>query len=124
MTDQGDRRHRGTQNGPWQTELVEGDPLPVAGRELVPLVRVTRFVQRRASLSGNGIAGEGYGLVHMRPVAILDRGENGQRVQERRQIRNETARVIGLLTLTALLVPPLAVLLIHLLRRQDDGRQR
>jgi hypothetical protein len=121
MTDREHRRRTGAQRGPWQTELVEGDPLPVEGRELVPLVRVTTRVRRRASLHSDGVGGQGSGLVHMRPVAILDRGEDG-RVHERHQIRSRTARAIGGLALTALLVPCLAMVLVYLGRRLIDRR--
>ncbi len=122
MNTQGDKRHPRPQKGPWLTEIVEGDPFQVAGREVVPLVRVTGRVQRRASLHTGGIGGQGYGLVHMRPVAILDNGEDGHSAQERHQIHNETARAIGGLVLAALLIPWLTKLLIYLWRRLDSRR--
>lgn len=120
MTDQGDKRHPRAQKGPWLTELVEGDPLQVAGRELVPLVRLTSRVRRRASLYSDGVDGQGYGFVHMRPVAILDKGESEQINQEHHQIRDETARAIGWLALVALVIPWLAALLDYLSRRLDN----
>ncbi len=119
MTDQEHRRRARTQKGPRQTELVEGDPLPIEGRELVPLVRVTRRVQRRASIYSDGVNAQVLGLVHLRPIAILDREEDG-RVHERHQIRNGTARAIGRLALAALLISCLATMLIYLGRRLID----
>jgi hypothetical protein len=111
---------RRVQKGPWPTEVVEGDPLQVKGREVVPFVRVTRGVRRRATLRSDSLAGQGYGFVHMRPVAIVDKEGNGGR----HQIRNETAWVIGWLALAALLIPWIATLLIYLSRRLDTKHSR
>jgi ABC-type nickel/cobalt efflux system permease component RcnA len=55
----------------------------------------------------------------MRPVAIVDRGEDGQHAQERHKIHNQTARAIGWLGLAALLIPCVATLLVYVFRRQD-----
>lgn len=117
MTARARKQHTRPQRGPWVTKLVEGAPLQVAGRELVPLVRVTSWVRRRASLYSHGVGGQGYGFVHMRPIAILDKGENGEFGQEHHSIRNETARAIGWLALAAVVIPWLAMLLVYLARR-------
>jgi hypothetical protein len=116
LMDQVDSGLRKGQRGPWLTEIVKGDPIQVAGREIVPLVRVTRRVQRRASLHSDRVGGQGYGLVTMRPIAVLDNGKDG----ERHQIRNETARAIGGLVLAALLIPLLTTLLIFVYRSVKD----
>ena len=101
---------REAREAPALTEVVEGDPLPVYGRELVPLVRVTSRAKRRASLYKDGLTGQGYGFVHMRPIAVLDR-------DERHPIHNQTARTIGWLILVAMLMPWLTALLVSLSRR-------
>jgi len=115
MTDRGPRK------GLVQSRLIEARPIRVEGRELVPLVRVTSRVQRKASLCGDRVSGQGYGFVDMRPVTILDKGENGQRVAGRHPFRNETARLMGWLALIAFFTPFLATLLAHLSRRLDHG---
>jgi len=120
MMDQGDRGHPRARKGPWLTDVVEGDPLQVAGRELVPFVRVTSWVGRRASLRSGGVSGQGYGFVHVQPVAIVDSGKE----DERHQIRDETARALGRLGLVALLVPLLTMLLIYVSRRLDGDVSR
>jgi hypothetical protein len=100
------------------TALVEGDPIHVGERELVPLVRVTSRVRRRAFVGSDGVSGGGWGFVHMRPVAILDRSGGGER---RLRIHSGTGRVIGWLLLAVIVVPLMAVLLISLSRRTDDN---
>ena len=119
MTDQRAKK------GPWLTELVEGDPIRVEGRELVPMVRVTSRMQRRASLCDERVSGRGHGFIYMRPVAILDEGANGQGPQEHHPIRNGTARLVGWMALAAFLIPWLATLLVYLSRKSDNrDRQR
>ena len=48
--------------GPVVTEVVEGEPIHIEGRELVPVVRVTSRVQRQAFVGTDGLAGQGAGL--------------------------------------------------------------
>ena len=101
------------QKGPLVTQLIEGDPLQVHGRELVPLVRMTTSVRRRASLHGDSVTGQGHGFVYMKPVAILDRGEE----ERRHRIPSQTAHTMAWLAVVAALVPWLAMLLVYLARR-------
>ena len=96
-------------------EVVEADSLQVHGRELIPLVRVTNRARRRASLHKDGLTGSGYGFVHMRPIAILDKERDGKR----HPIHNQTARMIGGLILFAFLIPWLSGLLVLLCRRSQ-----
>ncbi|MGD2144831.1 MAG: hypothetical protein PVF54_10170 [Anaerolineae bacterium] len=100
------------------TQVVEGDPIHVAGRELVPLVRETSRVRRRAFVGGEGVGVQGRGFVHLRPVAILDRSEAGER---RLRSRGGTARTVRAAILVALVVPWVAAVLIYLLSRCDDS---
>ena len=103
---------------PLMTEIVRGDPIQVGGRELVPLVRVTSRVRRRAFVGSDGVGGGGWGFVCMRPVAILDRSRAGE---HRLPVRGETVRSIVWLVLVFFVVPMVAVLLIYLSRRSDDN---
>lgn len=92
-------------------EVVEGKPIRVGERELVPLVHVETRVQRRAFVGADGLAGQGRSRVHMRPVAIVERGAAGER---RIPIRDRTAQVIGALLLAAFVVPLLLALAVNL----------
>ncbi len=108
---------RETEREPRPTRVVEADPLHVNGRELVPLVRVTSRAKRRASLYEDGLAGQGYGLVHMRPVAVLDK-------EDRHSIHNQTARAVGWLILVAMLIPWLTALIVIVSRWLDGKHSR
>lgn len=99
---------------PMKTEIIEGDPIRVAGRELAPFVRVMRHTRRRARVGNEGVAGEGLGVVHMSPVAVVDRSASDGR---RLPFRDRTTESIKWLLLVALIVPCLASMLIHLSRR-------
>jgi uncharacterized spore protein YtfJ len=88
-------------------ETVEGRPIHVEGRELVPVVRVEADVRRRAFVGAGGLAGEGAGFVHVRPVAILERSAAGER---RIPILDRTAQLLSGLLLAALVIPALMLL--------------
>jgi hypothetical protein len=110
--------HKIVKHRPWMTEIVKGDPIQVEGRELVPLVRVTGRIRRRALLGSEGVSGGGWGFVYMRPVAILDRSGAGE---HRLGIRSGTGRSFVWLSVAFLTVPLVAVLLVSLSRRSADN---
>lgn len=98
-------------------KVIEGDPIHVGERHLVPLVQVTGHSRRRAFVGSDHLGGQGCQFVHMRPVAILERDGTDER---RVLIRDETARVIGRLLLIALFVPLLAALIVRLAGQLRD----
>ena len=100
--------------GPLMTEVVEGKPIRLGERELVPVVRVTSRVQRRAFVGSDGVSAQGWGFVHMHPVAILERGEEGER---RIPIEDKTAQALGGLLLATLVIPLLLALAVRLARK-------
>jgi hypothetical protein len=110
-----DRRVR---HSPWMTEIVKGDPIQVGGRELVPVVRVTSRMRRRALVGSDGVSGGGWGFVHMRPVEILDYRSGGS--EHHLRIRSDAWRSVLWLALFFFGVPLAAVLLIILSGRSDD----
>ncbi|MBL7064460.1 MAG: hypothetical protein ISS49_09700 [Anaerolineae bacterium] len=110
--------------------VVEGKPIRVGTRELVPLVRVTGRVRRQAFVGSDRVGAQGWGFVRMRPVAILERDEAlalseacpepGRRVEgcERRiPIEDKTAQALGGLLLAALVIPLLLALAVRLVRK-------
>jgi hypothetical protein len=101
------------------TEIVEGDPIHVEGRELVPLVRIMSRVRRKAVLGNGGVEARGWGFVQFRPLALLDRDEDGER---RLAFRDQTARSISWLLLIALVVPCVAIILMYLSGRVSDRK--
>jgi uncharacterized spore protein YtfJ len=96
-------------------KTIEGRPIRVGQRELVPVVRVETDVRRRALVGAGRLAGAGSGVVHMQPVAILERSEAGER---RIPIYDRTAQLLGGLLLAALVIPALMLLAERLARRR------
>jgi hypothetical protein len=96
------------------SEIVEGKARRVAGRELAPVVRVDKMVQRRAFVGASGLAGEGAGFVYMQPVAVLERREG--MLARRIPVPDVTARLIGGLLLAALIIPLLMVVAVYVAR--------
>jgi uncharacterized spore protein YtfJ len=95
--------------GPLMTEMIEGEPIRVGGRELTPLVRVTSRVQRQALVGSDRLTGQGWGFVRMQPVALLERSKEGER---RISIQDETAQTLDRLFLAALVIPLLALIVL------------
>lgn len=96
------------------TEIAQGEPIQVGEHAFTPLVRVTNTVRRRAYVGSNAVAGDGWGFVHMRPVAVLLQGEGDEQCL---RIRDETARSIRRHLLAAILVWCFGAILVHLARR-------
>lgn len=99
---------------PLMTRIVEGEPIHVAGRELVPLVRVTTYARRRAFVGSDRLAGQGWGFVELHPVAILERSKGRER---RFPIRDKTAQTLSGLLLAAFIIPLLLALAVRLVRK-------
>jgi len=99
---------------PLMTHIVEGEPIQIGERELVPLVRVTTYARRQARVRAGNVAGQGWGFVQMHPVAILERNVRGER---HLPIRDRTAQTMGGLLLAAVIVPLLLMLAARLMRR-------
>jgi uncharacterized spore protein YtfJ len=100
--------------GPMASEVVEGEPIRVGERELVPVVRVTTRVRRHAFVGTGRLAGQGWGLVRLQPVAILERGEADER---RIPIHDRTAQALSGLLLAAFIIPLLLAVAVRLARR-------
>ena len=99
---------------PVKTHIVEGESIQIGERELVPLVRVTTYARRQARVGTGNVAGQGWGFVQMRPVAILERSVRGER---RLPIRDKTAQAMSGLLLAAVIIPLLLMLATRLVRR-------
>ena len=104
--------------GPVVSEVVEGEPIRVGGRELVPVVRVTTHGRRGATVGPDRLAGRGWGFVRLQPIAILERSESGER---RASIRDRTAEVLGGLLLAAFIIPLLLAVAVRLARTGRRG---
>jgi hypothetical protein len=103
----------GRQQGPTASRLVEGQPIRVGARELVPVVRVTVRGQRRAHVGTNELAGQGWGFVRLQPVAILERSAGGER---HIPIQDRTVQALSGFLLAAFVIPLLLGVAVRLAR--------
>ncbi|HEY75234.1 MAG TPA: hypothetical protein G4O00_03515 [Thermoflexia bacterium] len=73
-----------------ETEVVRGRPIRAEGRRLVPVVRRTVGVWRRATI-GRGVSAWGGGFVRLHPIGIVvEAGEEEQFTP----IPDETRRIL------------------------------
>ncbi len=100
--------------GPLMAEVVEGEPICVAGCELVPIVRLTTYARRRAFVGSGQLAGQGWGFVHLQPVAIVERSKAGER---RIPIQDKTMQALSGLFLAAFIIPLLLAVAVRLARK-------
>jgi hypothetical protein len=68
-----------TEGKPLRIETVRGEPYFVAGRTLVPEVRVVSFARARATIGNEQLGGWGGGLLQATPRAIIEQTEDGER---------------------------------------------
>lgn len=99
---------------PLVSKIVEGEPIRVGERELVPVLRVTTYARRRALVGSDRLVGQGWGFVHLRPVAILERSEAGERCIP---IRDKTSQTLGGLLLAAFIIPLLLAVAVRLMHK-------
>ena len=95
-------------------EIVRGEPIRVGERELVPVVRVTTRARRQAFVGSDRLAGRGWSFVSLRPVAIVERSEMGER---HIPIPDRTTQMLGGLLLAAFVIPLLLAVAVRLARK-------
>ena len=105
----------GKRRRPVMSEMIAGEPIQVGERRLVPLVQVTTRGQRRALVGADRVTGEGWGFVRLRPVAVLERSEEGER---RLPIQDKTAQWMGGFLLAAFIIPLLLGVAVRIGRGQ------
>ena len=96
-------------------KVVEGEPIHVEGREFVPVVRVETYVRRHALIGANRLTGQGEYAVSMRPVALVERDEEGE---HRFPIPDRTKQLLGGLLLAALVIPLLMAVAVRATRKK------
>jgi hypothetical protein len=107
--------------GPAMTELIEGKPIHVGGREVVPLVRVTAYARRRALIGTDRLVGQGQVFVHLQPIAIVERsGKRARRIP----IQDKTSQTLSGLLLAAFIIPLLLAVAIRLARSEGEIEDR
>ena len=94
-----------------QRRIVQGTPIRVGQKQVVPEAQVISWLQRRATIGRHHSSGWGVGRVSIRPLALVERGPMGTR---RIPIRDETMRMIAGLAAGAVFVCFLAEIAVRL----------
>jgi len=94
-----------------QHRIVQGEPICVGQKEVVPEAQVTSWLQRRATIGTDHSLGWGAGMVSIQPTALVERGPMGAR---RIPIRDETTRMLAGLAAGAVFVWFLAEVAVRL----------
>jgi hypothetical protein len=97
------------QGSPWQPERIEGDPIQVGQRQLIPVVKVRSLVRRKVTFGTQQSSGQGGGLVWLRPVEVIERRSDG--TEEHAPIADETGARIERMLIGALALPILDLLI-------------
>ena len=74
-----------------QRRIVQGTPIRVGQKQVVPEAQVTSWLQRRATIGRHHSSGWGVGMVSIQPTALVERGPMGT---HRIPIRDETTRML------------------------------
>lgn len=96
----------------WKTELIEGEPIQVGQRQLIPIVRMRSAVRRQVTFGTQESSGGGGGLVWLQPVAMIERRPDGN--EERIAILDETGTAIKGMLIGALTLPLLYLFVVSL----------
>jgi hypothetical protein len=71
--------------------ILQGEPIRVGQREIVPEAQVTWLMRRSGTVEMNGTSGRGGGWVSIKPKALIERGPGFTRSIP---IRDETSRLL------------------------------
>ena len=107
-----------TPRGSPVARTVRGTPRRVQGRTLTPVARVISRVDHRGTVGTGGIAGQGGGLVIVRPLALIEERDGGEHTWP---IRDRTAVVLWQMLLAAALVAAASLVLIWVNRLTEKG---
>ena len=113
-----------TQQQPWATTLVEGEPIRVGERELIPVVKVRSIVRRQVTFGTGASNGSGGGLVWLHPVAVVEHRPDGS--EGRIAIPDVTGMTITGMLIGALTLPILYLIIAgsaFLWRRRSPRKQ-
>jgi uncharacterized spore protein YtfJ len=98
-------------------QIIEGKPIHVEGRTLIPVVRFRRVVRRLAVVGQERLAGYGWSGTDLKPVAIIVRGPEGE---HRIPIPDHAERTRVLSLFVALLVPLITLLIAWAVRQTPE----
>jgi uncharacterized spore protein YtfJ len=100
-------------------ETVRGEPISAGGRELIPIVRVVAFGKASAMVGAKQVGGQGGGFAWIKPVAVLEVTEDGER---RIELEDGTAAAVRGMLAAAISIGLVCTAIRWLLRwKRKDG---
>jgi hypothetical protein len=109
---------------PYKTEVIEGDPIQIGQRQLIPVAKMRSVIRRQVTFGTEASNGRGGGLVWLQPTAVIERRLDG--TEERIPIADETGAAIQRMLIGALALPILylaIVVLMFVWRHRSTKRQ-
>jgi hypothetical protein len=101
----------------FKREIIQGPPLPVGEREIVPEAEVWSFQAKQIGLQSQGASGGGVWWSWSRPTALIERGPDGTR---RVRINDLNLQFEIALLVAALALPLVLLLFTHWANRSAD----
>jgi hypothetical protein len=98
-------------------ETIQGQPLRVGDRDIVPEAEVWSFQTRQLGLHGNNASGGGAWWHWSHPTALIERGPNGER---RVRINDVNLQFEIALLVAAILLPVLLTIFTGWANRSSD----
>jgi hypothetical protein len=98
---------------PMVVEEARGTPVSVYGRTLTPVCQVASRLRRRGTIQAARVDASGWGVVIVRPVAVVEGWKGEEHVLP---IRDVTASTLGQMAMAGMIVSALAVALVFALR--------
>jgi len=99
---------------------VRGEPISAGGRELIPVARVVSFGKASATVGSEQIAGSGGGFSWIKPLAVLEVTDAGER---RVDLRGESAEAIRGMLAYAVAIGLVCTAIRWLVRQKRRGSQ-
>jgi hypothetical protein len=103
-----------------QRRTIQGVPIRVGQKEIVPEAQVTWWLRRRAVIRMDGVSGWGAGAVSIRPTALVEREPSGA---GRIPIHDETTRLLIGLLAGAVFIWFLAEIAVRLAKSRGGQKQ-
>lgn len=99
--------------------LLHGAPIRAGEREIIAEARLTWIARRRATFGAQASQAYGGMVVHLQPIAVIERGPERTR---RIPVYDQTRQLLGGLLAGALAVPFLMELAVRLARPKREGK--
>jgi hypothetical protein len=104
----------------FKREIIQGQPLQVGEREIVPEAEVWSFQAKQLGLQGRGASGGGVWWSWSRPTALIERGPAGAR---RVRVTDVNLQLEIALIVAAIVLPVVLTIFTRWANRSSDERR-